>query len=106
MIRTLKRIKEIKVKTLKKGEISREDLVQFTTIRALAANDCEAQLKMIEQILGLFKIEVTTAINGHEATQMVLEKMDEDPLLMFDFIILDLDMPISNGFDACKNIIR
>lgn len=45
--------------------------------------------------------EVETADNGYVALQKVKQK--EDPNY-FDLIILDINMPISNGFDACSKI--
>lgn len=32
-------------------------------------------------------------------------KFDKDEPLHFDIIILDLNMPIMNGYEACKRII-
>jgi CheY-like chemotaxis protein len=48
-------------------------------------------------------MDVTTAINGHQAFE-ILSKQTEDDL--FDIVILDLNMPISDGFETCKNIIK
>ncbi len=31
-------------------------------------------------------------------------KLEQNNII--DIIILDLDMPISNGFEACKNILK
>jgi len=43
---------------------------------------------------------VVEAINGLEALELVTQQQKK-----FDFIILDLNMPIMDGFDACKQII-
>ena len=48
-------------------------------------------------------MDVTTAINGHQAFE-ILSKQTEDNL--FDLVILDLNMPISDGFETCKNIVK
>ena len=48
-------------------------------------------------------MDVTTAINGHQAFE-ILSKQTEDNL--FDIVILDLNMPISDGFETCKNIVK
>ena len=48
-------------------------------------------------------MDVTTAINGHQAFE-ILSKQTEDNF--FDLVILDLNMPISDGYETCKNIIK
>ena len=40
------------------------------------------------------------AFNGLEALQFVKENLQ----VKIDFIFLDLDMPIMNGFEACRQI--
>lgn len=44
------------------------------------------------------------AVNGHEALQhaqdAILKKKD-----LFDLVVLDLHMPISNGYETCKKIL-
>lgn len=42
-------------------------------------------------------VKVTEAINGLEALEVVRQSKNK-----FDFIILDLNMPIMDGYDACK----
>ena len=64
------------------------------------ANDCEFQLMQIGLILKNAKIEVTEAINGLEALEHVTVSKKR-----FDFILLDLGMPIMDGYDACKQIV-
>eukprot|EP00356_Strombidium_inclinatum_P008110 CAMPEP_0170486172 /NCGR_PEP_ID=MMETSP0208-20121228/5247_1 /TAXON_ID=197538 /ORGANISM="Strombidium inclinatum, Strain S3" /LENGTH=64 /DNA_ID=CAMNT_0010760023 /DNA_START=2949 /DNA_END=3143 /DNA_ORIENTATION=+ len=51
--------------------------------------------------------EVTTAMNGHEAFIKIQESFENAELAkMYDLIILDLNMPISDGYDACQKIGR
>jgi two-component system sensor histidine kinase/response regulator len=45
-------------------------------------------------------MEITTAINGHQAFEILSKSMD------FDLVVLDLDMPISNGYETCSNIVK
>ena len=68
-------------------------------IKCLVANDCEFQLMQISMILRNHKIEVTQAINGLEALEQVTEQK-----VKFDFIVLDLSMPIMDGYEASKSI--
>ena len=51
-------------------------------------------------ILRNAKIEVTEAINGLEALEYVTVSKKK-----FDFILLDLGMPIMDGYDACEQIV-
>lgn len=55
-------------------------------------------LKIIFEMTGM---EVTTAINGYEAFQFICNS-EED----FDLVALDLHMPISDGYETCRNIIK
>lgn len=82
----------------------------------------------MQAIFTMHSFDVTVAQNGYEAYQKVINsiqmtnKSDEnmnDPLwrsgiskvtekrneCLFDLIVLDLNMPISDGFDTCKNIL-
>jgi CheY-like chemotaxis protein len=46
---------------------------------------------------------VTLANNGFEALTFVKESLDDQDF-KFDLVILDLNMPIMNGHDACRHI--
>jgi CheY-like chemotaxis protein len=45
-------------------------------------------------------VKVVEAINGHDALEQVVESDSK-----FDFIVLDLNMPIMNGYESAKKII-
>lgn len=64
----------------------------------LVANDCDFQMMQIKIILKKAKCSVREAINGLDALELVTSKPQEK----FDFIILDLNMPIMSGYDACE----
>ena len=51
-------------------------------------------------ILKIAKLEVTQAINGLEALEHVTQQKER-----YDFIILDLSMPIMDGYEACRQIL-
>ena len=90
--------------------------------KVLVANDDECQQYMIEVILKLNDYEDTIAQNGYEAFELasealsyqqsnlhqIIEKWKNPQFMgkakMYDIIILDLNMPISDGYDACKKI--
>ena len=47
------------------------------------------------------KCEVDQAQNGFEAFENVAAKFNSDPQEFYDLIVLDLNMPISDGYEAC-----
>ena len=73
------------------------------------------QLYVINLMFQRYNFSTIVAQNGHEAYNKVLEsllennneqKSDCGNLGLFDLIVLDLNMPISNGWEACIKIIR
>ena len=48
------------------------------------------------------KFSVVTAINGYEAFEHVQQSVTDGT--HFDLIILDLQMPITDGMEACRQI--
>lgn len=93
-------------------------------MKCLIANDDECTLYMMEIIMKLHNFEVTTATNGFVAYQyasqamkfkqeninQIIEKYDDHEFRagadMYDLIILDLNMPISDGYEACEKILK
>ena len=73
---------------------------------------------MMDIILKLCNFEVVQTQNGFEAFEKAAEAMkyqkqnikhivqhwEHDTFQMFDLIILDLNMPIYDGFEACRKI--
>lgn len=68
--------------------------------KVLVVNDSIPVLDNLRLVLSQF-FEVETAENGMVALQKV--KVKNQPCY-FDIIILDINMPISDGFDACEKI--
>ena len=52
------------------------------------------------------KCKVDKALNGFEAFQSVMVKFNDNPQELYDVIVLDLNMPISDGFEACTKILN
>lgn len=59
--------------------------------------------KSLLQCKSISKIEEAT--NGQEAYEMVKASHHKIDSSKYDIIILDLNMPILNGYEACQNII-
>ena len=69
------------------------------------------QLYILKVIFQKHDFEVITAINGHEAYEIIDQSLKdkdrlEDPHCLFDIVLLDLNMPISNGYEACTKILK
>ena len=47
--------------------------------------------------------EVDVARNGYEALEKVQESVEKQDR-MFNLVLLDINMPIMNGFEACDSI--
>ena len=59
---------------------------------------------ILELLFVQFNFCTFSARNGFEAYEIVQDTIakNETP---FDLVVLDLQMPISDGYDACKNIL-
>ena len=74
------------------------------------------QLYILQIIFQMNNFDVTIAQNGHEAYEFVVESLQNNTKKqsenefhgesLFDLIVLDLNMPISDGYEACKNIVN
>ncbi|MDD2542355.1 MAG: response regulator [Desulfuromonadaceae bacterium] len=75
-----------------------------TDIRVLVVDDDEFNIDLIEVMLtglsGLEDLTILRALNGREALDVLEQKSD------IDIILLDLEMPVLNGFDTLQIIKR
>jgi PAS domain S-box-containing protein len=71
----------------------------FTGKRVLVAEDILFNQEVIQEILELSGIQVVMANNGQEA----LAQLETS---QFDLVLMDIHMPVMNGFDATKEIRR
>lgn len=65
--------------------------------KILLAEDNLLNRKLAERILSNMHMDVVTAENGSVAFELTQKQS-------FDLIIMDMQMPIMNGIDACQNI--
>lgn len=73
----------------------------LTGVRVLLAEDNEVNQQIAVELLESQGVVVTVASNGEEAVQHMLRSKDENS---FDMILMDLQMPQMDGFEATKTI--
>ena len=70
-------------------------------MRVLIVNDEEVSMMGLELMfthkLGIAKHNVVKAYNGQEAYHLAISQD-------FDIVLMDLNMPILDGFEACRKI--
>ena len=62
-------------------------------------------LVVLQSLLEKQGFEVLTAINGSQAYQLASQARASTDI-MLDLVLLDLSMPIADGYEACRNIIK
>ena len=82
-------------------EILNENHYDFSKFKALIVEDNDINALICENYLKKFKIETTTVSNGQECIDILNEKEEG----FFDFILMDIQMPVLNGYEATE-IIR
>lgn len=72
----------------------------FTGKKVLVAEDVELNMEIAVKLLQMVNIEVTCAVDGQEA----LEKYEKSSPNYFDCILLDINMPIMDGYETSRRI--
>ena len=68
----------------------------------LVVNDEPMQLLVLKNLFQQVNFVVTTATNGFEAFNLVKDSLESK--ILFDLVVLDLNMPVMNGQEACRRI--
>ena len=79
--------------------------IENEELKCLIANDDPLQLTILETLFEKLNFNVTTAINGQSAYEEV-RKFMIDQNSYFDLILLDLNMPVTDGYEACSKILQ
>ena len=74
--------------------------VDFSGKRVLLAEDMEINWEVASEILSITGVELEWAINGKEC----LEMFEKSEVGYYDAILMDIRMPVMNGYDATQAI--
>jgi len=85
-------------KQLPKNKAAEKDNLEGK--RILLVEDNQINMMVAKKILTGFKADVTTAFDGSEALAALLRNSD------FDIILMDLEMPVMDGFTAIHEVKR
>ncbi len=83
-------------------EVNQHDLsaTNFDGKRVLLVEDIEVNREIAKAVLTEIGLEVEDASDGSDAVQMV----KDSPTNYYDLILMDVQMPTMNGYDATRNI--
>lgn len=81
-------------------EITQEGHYDFTGKRALLAEDFELNREVAVDLLALVNLQTDCAIDGKEAVDMFCNA----PAGTYDIILMDIQMPVMDGYEAIKAI--
>lgn len=76
-----------------------EDLTIFKNIEILIAEDNEVNQILVEEIFNKFEVTTTIVDDGKRALKCAKNKK-------YDLILMDINMPIMNGVDSTKLILK
>lgn len=68
-------------------------------MRLLVADDNDINLDLVAHILTHAGAEVTTVVNGQQAVEML-----RPPHVHFDAVLMDIQMPVMDGYEATRQI--
>lgn len=74
--------------------------VDFAGKHVLVAEDIDINWEIANEILSSFGLELERAVNGQEC----VEKFENSDIGFYDAVLMDLRMPLMNGFEATKAI--
>lgn len=77
-----------------------EQQVTLTGKRVLAVEDNDINREILLEILAAYGADVTPAVNGQEAVDV----FSQSPVSSFDVILMDIQMPVLDGYGAAKAI--
>lgn len=81
--------------------------IDFTKIKLLFIDDNKTIQKLFLKVLNNLSItNIFIASNGFEAYNIYLEEYNKNKIKPFDIILMDQEMPIMDGNECCKKIMK
>lgn len=80
--------------------VVQESKITLTGKQILAVEDNDINREILTEILAAYGAVVTPAVNGQEA----VEFFSQSPAFTFDVILMDIQMPVLDGYGAAKAI--
>ncbi len=84
----------------KRHSARQEEIDQLAGMRILLAEDTALNQQVVKELLDQLHISVSLANNGREA----LRKLEEQGVETFDAVMMDIQMPIMDGFETTRRI--
>ena len=82
------------------GKTEESQKTEFAGKRILLVEDNELNLEIAAEILKMTEVEVETAEDGSQA----VAKVEKSPEGYFDMVLMDIQMPVMDGYDATRHI--
>ena len=83
-----------------KEEQRKQQSASLAGLRVLAAEDNEINAEILAELLGMEGIHCELAANGQEVVEKFLQSAPGD----YDFIFMDVQMPVMDGYEATRKI--
>ncbi len=81
-------------------DVEAKEVIDFTGKHILLAEDIDINWEIVQEILSAVGMELERAENG----KICVEKFEQSEIGFYDAILMDIRMPIMNGYDAAKAI--
>ena len=81
-------------------EKKQSEVISLSGLKVLAAEDNEINAEILVELLDMEDVQCDIAYNGKEA----LTKFENSKPGQYDFIFMDVQMPVMNGYEATKAI--
>jgi CheY-like chemotaxis protein len=82
-----------------KSKVIEQAIIDLKGTNLLVADDNQINVFVIKQFLNNWGVKISVAENGEEALNLALAND-------FDIVLMDLHMPIMDGFEATKEILK